>query len=287
MKMPLSIFFYVWIFKEIVILANAQVAPSVISTTQAPTPDPVATIETEPLITMEQFEHENLGCLMNSDCNKEYGEIRTRWNTLIKSNEQNASTAQLEQFRRDFGIPVEFWVLDKKIEGVNVSFFDSHCRNHQNEVGTPAIFIGETFVKQAPDQNLESSLLKTKSPIKINQKAIRFDPILVLNNKEILTFWVPKGSSIKEFHDNKLLVLRSENGNYYHLQIDTYGFWKIVDSQSEMRERKEVPCPTQLTDKFKEITSEHTIYLNSYCQTYREVKTGESEMIFLIPWSCP
>jgi hypothetical protein len=209
--------------------------------------------------TIEDFDHQYKGCLENSECDQVMGLQLTRWKTLISKIKdekvESRKTQFLELFRAKFGIPVEFYTVQKSQQGFKPLLFNSSCKEHNPKTGEK-ILRGTSFLK---------SLSKDKAVVWRDQAQIEV-PVGELLLPQTVTVYFDGGPVTYELPLNDqplfikggdLYVLKEEDNFFYNLKISKSGEWKIenldLSKISELEDKKEnVTCPkdaTKLTPK--------------------------------------
>lgn len=201
--------------------------------------------------TIDDFDHQFKGCLENSECDLAMGLQLTRWKDLLskigdEKVEASKRAPYIELFRAKYGIPVEFYTLQKSQQGFKPMLFDSPCKEHNPKEG-PKILKGTAFVK---------SLSKEKAVVWRDQVQIEVptgelllpQPVMVYEGATVDTYQLPLGDQPMYIKNKDVHVLREEDGFFYMLQVSLNGDWKIesVDSAKLSKwedHRSEVTCP--------------------------------------------
>ena len=204
---------------------------------------------------IEDYEHHFKGCQVNSECDQVMGLQLTRWKDLLaKIKEMKTPSSKkaqyLELFRNKYGIPVEFYTIQKSQLGFKPMLYDSSCREH-NPKDRPKTLIGTSFLK---------SLTKDKAILWRDQAQIEIpvgelltpQPVFIYEGTEPQLYQLPIGDQPLFIKNKELYVLKEEDGFFYILKISPNGDWKIDDiDQSRLSEwedkRSEVACPKDKT----------------------------------------
>lgn len=204
---------------------------------------------------IEDFDHQFKGCLENSECDQVMGLQLTRWKDLLSKvgddKVEGSKKAQyIELFRAKYGIPVEFYTLQKSQLGFKPMLFDSHCKEHNPKEG-PKILKGTAFVK---------SLSKEKAVVWRDQAQIEVpvgellvpQPVTVYEGTETQIYQLPIGDQPLYIKGKDLHVLREEDGFFYMLRVSLNGDWKVetvnTAKLSEWEDKRtEVVCPKETT----------------------------------------
>jgi hypothetical protein len=102
--------------------------------------------------TIDDFEHQYKGCLENSECDQVMGLQLGRWKDLInkvKDEKMDASKKSqfMELFRAKYGIPVEFYTIQKSQQGFKPLLYNSHCKEHNPKEPKAKVLRGTAFLK--------------------------------------------------------------------------------------------------------------------------------------------
>lgn len=205
--------------------------------------------------TIEDFEHQFKGCLENSECDQVMGLQLTRWNELIKKLKDEKSdnlkkVQALEIFRSKFGIPVEFYTVQKSQQGFKPLLFNSHCKEHNPKSGQK-ILRGTAFLK---------SLSKDKGVVWRDQTQIEVpvgelispQPVVAYLDGNPVVYRLPIGDQPLYLKGRDLVVLKEEDNFFYALRVSPDGTWKIenvdLTKLTEYDDKKEnVTCPKDAT----------------------------------------
>lgn len=204
---------------------------------------------------IEDFDHQFKGCLENSECDQVMGLQLTRWKDLLsKVGDDKVEAAKrapyVELFRAKYGIPVEFYTLQKSQQGFKPMLFDSPCKEHNPKDG-PKILKGTAFVKSLPKD--KAVVWRDQAQIEVPVGELLMpQPVLVYEGDTVETYHLPLGDQPLYIKGKSLHVLREEDGFFYMLRISLNGDWKVesVDS-SKLTDwedkRSEVTCPKDKT----------------------------------------
>jgi hypothetical protein len=225
----------------------------------------------------EQFNHQNVGCPMNSNCSKKVGNTYKEWKAaLSKSRKKKNQVSILNQLAQKNGLPFTQWVTNRGSFSEELIVWDSHCRNHNKE-GRPKIHIGLQFIN-----NLSQTTQLEKDGMTHN----RF--MLVLDQMGRITERIVPRSDTPLYFDGDNLIYQIEfEGNYFSQSLTKKGEMRVVESITPKEFPKTIDCPKNLLNvasKKKEKLNQD-LYLGFFCQRTWDKQTGSSNII-LLPWSC-
>jgi hypothetical protein len=249
-------------------------------------------------LTIEDFDHENAGCPENSDCTKEMGLHRKKWQGLLRSlnkmkKESLEIVTSLEDFRRKNGIPVSFYTNVGAFKRFSPIIFESSCALHNPKKKENKILIGEAYIKDLHDKVAHIQIQDTSHDIPLGE-LVYLDPVYVydpLHPEKNLIFFIPKGEKPIYINGDEITLLLEEEGVYYGLTIKTSGEWKITSTKTHkelgLEEfNQDVPCSkNDEANKYfgKEIYKLY--YQDNFCQTIYDLKT-KTQLQMRLPWSC-
>lgn len=201
--------------------------------------------------TMEDYEHHFKGCLENSECDQVMGLQLTRWNDLVKKlrddvEEPVKKFQLLELFRDKYGIPVEFYTLQKSQQGFKPLLFNSSCKSHNPNSGEK-ILRGTSFLKSLSKDKAMVWRDQTQIEVPVGEIIVP-QPVFVYRDKKVTQYQLPINDQPLFIRNGELYILREENDLFYFLSVSSSGDWKIQNIDmtrlSEWSEhRSETPCP--------------------------------------------
>lgn len=241
---------------------------------------PKASIEEQWLF---ELEHENSGCPINSECSKTMGKLRKKWLMYLKKYDAHPKReSKIEAFRKNYGIPVDFWTTADSSSVFSPILWDSPCPHHKPKGKIP-LMQGQAFVKDGKKGKVKIVVDEKKGHEISDTKLLQFDPIVVEENGKLLTFNVPSGDIPLSKRGKYLNILKDYQGHYVNLQIGVEGDWRI---------RKLPTSPgsdsSQCSDKLVEFAQKNypkSIYQSYYCREIYELKQ-KKYVKALIPWTC-
>jgi hypothetical protein len=92
----------------------------------------------------EDLSHENPGCPENSLCSKYMGTKYKSFLNFMKAN--SSSISKVEQYRKKYGLPVQFNISKDKIKILDAIAFTSECEDKKKK----EIYTGIQFLKNLP-----------------------------------------------------------------------------------------------------------------------------------------
>lgn len=217
------------------------------------------------------------GCPLNSKCDNKMGSKRLGWlQTLKKSSENtNQSVRKLEKYRQRNGILVDVWLRSLDLKDRSIIGWDSFCQNHKVK-NKQLYYQGKVFLKNHNDKLLN----KNKNP------QILLDPIIVKIKKKVYTYWVPAKDVPYAIQNNKLLILREEEGQYFTLAISPKGTWEIQKTHSSrLTPSFKVPCPEKLILQEQKLLLPANLYQTRTCKSIKNI-SSKIDVVFLSKWSC-
>jgi len=201
----------------------------------------------------EDFDHQFKGCLENSECDQVMGMQLSRWKDLIKKNgneeiSESKKTQLLEQFRVKYGIPVDFYTVQKSQQGLKPMLFSSPCKMH-NQKDEEKILRGTAFLKSISQDKAVAWRDQTQMEIPLGE-ILMPQPVLIYDGDIPIKYQLPLEDQPLYIQNKDLIVLREEDGFFYGLRISRNGDWKIVQldfsNLAQWEEKKsEVKCPME------------------------------------------
>lgn len=200
----------------------------------------------------DDYEHQYRGCLENSECDQVMGLQLSRWKELItkvKDPEMPISMkfGYLELFRAKYGVPVEFYTIQKSQMGFRPLLFDSPCKNH-NQKDMPKILKGTAFLKGLTDTKAIVWRDQTQIEVPIGEM-LRPQPVYAYidPNKPVL-YHLPIGDQPLYLKNKEMFVLKEAEEFFFMMKISENGEWRIENADmSKLSEwedkRSEVTCP--------------------------------------------
>ncbi len=223
----------------------------------------------------KEFIHTNIGCPMNSTCNKETGAIYKQWAKLLrKTNKNHNQVSTLNKLAKEVGFPFSSWVSSTSKLTDKLIIWDSHCRNH-NIDGREKIHIGLQFINNTSEAKQLSKLGHTYNRFMLTQE----------KSGEIGERIVPRMDPPLYFDGQNLIYQMELEGNYFSQSLSKSGRFKIVKSYTPKDFPRTITCSQNLLKaaSSKELTKD--LYLGFFCQEIWDKKSGLKKTI-LLPWSC-
>lgn len=262
-------------------------------------------------LSLEDFEHINKGCPENSDCSVNMGKQRTLWLNLFKSFPKSPVPSkeskdlnhvnEIEKFRKENGIPVEFYTNSAGGDRFSPILFDSSCEQHNpkkdkkgNVLSEEKVLIGTSFVKNTKDGQVHLNVLDTKYDIPLGELAY-FDPLYIISPKssanpaQTTLYWVPHGEKPLYIEGNSIVLLREQDNFYYGLKIFPNGEWQVTEikpGQGLDEKINEETCQkNEIIEKYKGSPEFKKYYLDQFCQSIYDIQSKSLKTMALF-WSC-
>lgn len=200
----------------------------------------------------DDYEHQYKGCLENSECDQVMGLQLSRWKELITKVKDpqmpdSKKFAYLELFRNKYGMPVEFYTVQKSQMGFKPLLFDSPCRNH-NPKGGLKILKGTAFLKGLTNTKAIVWRDQTQFEVPIGEM-LRPQPVYIYVDPVKPTLYqLPMGDQPLYIKNKELFVLKEAEEFFFMLKITDAGEWKIENADMSKLsawedKRSEVACP--------------------------------------------
>lgn len=205
--------------------------------------------------TIEDFEHQYKGCLENSECDQVMGLQLSRWKDLITKLKDDKIEAgkkaqYLELFRSKYGIPVEFYTVQKSQQGFKPLLFNSSCKDHNPKTGEKTLK-GTAFLKSLSKEKAIVWRDQTQIEVPVGE-LLEPQPVTVYFDGSPHTYLLPLGDQPLFIKGGELFVLKEEDNFFYTLKVSKTGEWKIENLDfskiSEYDDKKDnVTCPKDPT----------------------------------------
>jgi hypothetical protein len=174
----------------------------------------------------EDYEHQFKGCLENSECDQVMGHQLSRWNELVKKlklpeMEEKERVRYLELFRAKYGIPVEFYTVQKSQQGFKPLLFNSSCREHNPKSGAK-ILRGTAFLKGLSHEKAVVWRDQTQIEVPIGE-LLTPQPVVAYRDAAIARYELPLGDQPLFIRNNHLYVLREADDLFYFLTVSEAG----------------------------------------------------------------
>lgn len=206
--------------------------------------------------TLEDYEHQYKGCPENSECDQVMGLQLSRWNEVIKKVREDkidpVKKAQaLELFRSKYGIPVDFYTVQKSQAGFKPLLFNSPCKDHNPKGNQPKNLKGTSFLKSISKDTAIVWRDQTQIEVPLGE-LLTPQPVIAYMDGAPVTYQLPLNDQPLFIKGNDLIVLREEDNFFYTLRISKSGDWKIENMDlskiSEFEDKKEnLTCPKDAT----------------------------------------
>lgn len=228
----------------------------------------------------EDFEHQNKGCPENSECDEVMGLQLSRWKKLLTSLKSSSVSEEkkaqaLEDFRKKYGIPVDFYTTIKSQQGFRPLYFSSPCPNHLSKDDSKRILKGSAFVKSFGPKSAIIWRDQAQLEVPIGE-LVRPQPVRAYFKEAPVDYLLPLGDQPLYLTGEHLHILREDDDVFYTLRISPDGDWRIVPtelSKLSLREsrRDNAKCPDEKTST--------EIFKNDFCKSVFDEKEESSVII--------
>ncbi|MBF0299947.1 MAG: hypothetical protein HQK51_14575 [Oligoflexia bacterium] len=247
--------------------------------------------------------HEIKGCPENSTCTSESGKLYIKWNDLLKSLNSKTTNTQLkkanllEDFRKHYGIPIDFWIKDNIPSNISpwIVTWDSPCLEHQKNNSNsnsndknngPKIQIAEAFVKNTVKNTHDKNL-----NLNLENKNIFLKPLLIEYAKDdIETYYLSSEDNPNYVINKNIMILKEADGVFFNLQISANGNWKIIDydftNKENNKNNDDINCPKTLTNHFVKQINKNNFYRYFYCKKIKDL-SSKKEFTALVALRVP
>ena len=228
----------------------------------------------------EDFEHQNKGCPENSECDEVMGLQLSRWKKLLTTLKSSSLSEEkkaeaLEEFRKKYGIPVEFYTTVKSQQGFRPLYFSSPCPSHNPKQESGKILKGSAFVKEMGPKT--ATIWRDQAQIEVPiGELLKPQPVRAYFKDAPVDYFLPLGDQPLYLSGEHLYVLREDDEVFYTLRISPDGKWMIVPtefsrlSQREAR-RDNAKCPDEKTST--------EIFKNDFCKSVFDEKEERAVVI--------
>jgi hypothetical protein len=216
----------------------------------------------------KKFEHQNQGCPINSDCSIKNGILLQSWEKMLSMADSKSTGRMIRKFKKKHGIPLEFLTTIESKEAIDPILYKSRCSQHNPKNPNNRILKGTKFLKSAA-----------------SNEHIVFDKIILHDEGKQIEYKVPYQDTPIMIKDNKLIITKDYDDDFYQLAIGSDDSLEVVDINIKTLKRamnrriKEVKCPSKINVDKKYNQS-------SYCQKIWDLNTKKLKTIQL-NWSCP
>jgi hypothetical protein len=219
------------------------------------------------------LEHTIPGCPANADCSIEMGDTRLNWLKFLKSMsgvKESSRAEVLEKYRRDKGIPLNYWILPQKEAQKKVIIWDSHCRQHNAEE-KQKILLGVSFAKSFKELlDIKGALVKK---------------VYLAKDKKVISYLVPRIDTPMNLKGDSLYYTLEEEGFYYGLLISPQNELTITELAYPEKAGIEVACPINLIEQFQMDKPLENLYSGHFCKSLWDTKLKLRQTL-LFGWAC-
>ncbi len=213
------------------------------------------------------------GCPENSQCSKETGAKREKFNDALKlfskkeisSNEFSAKMLEKDAF------PFSVFAKKEALTKLDLALWESQCKQHK--LGQ-IYFQGEIFVKKLNLEELKNS-------------GVVINPVLIDRNGKHVLLPGLKGEYPILLRGDKILesiYLREEDGIYYFFSVDEKGNMKILDRPKELISAESIECSKEIKESFLKQVENTTFYDGIICKKiYHLTKKSWFPIVYGVP----
>ena len=202
---------------------------------------------------IEDFDHQFKGCPENSECDQPMGLLMERWKAMVQGLQKESITdAQkvqtLEEFRSKYGLPTEFFSIQKSQQGFRPILNSSSCKEHNPKDPQQKIFKGLAFARSLGPNS--AVIWRDQAQIEVPLGELLSPQKVKVYWETPQTFFLALGDQPLFIKNKELFVLKEEDGFYFMLVVASDGSWKIqnVDMASLSKwedQRQNVDCPLE------------------------------------------
>jgi len=218
---------------------------------------------------LEDFEHQFKGCPENSECDELMGKRLLLFKDLIQKMvdeemPENKRALELEKFRAQYGVPVEFYTIQKSFKEFKPLLYNSPCPNHNPKKKTETqILVGKAFIKSTTGNKALVIRGQTQLDVPLGD-LLSLQPLEVFYDKTALKYQVPIGDRPLFIKDKSLYLLKEEDNFFYFLKIAPTGEWSIEEVDATLISRyqdkiSDATCPAPVLEKLE-------VFKSEYCQ---------------------
>ena len=216
---------------------------------------------------VQEFEHENLGCPINSECSEAMGKLLTKWLEALDG-PQKDKTKRLNAFKEKYGTPLQ--VLGRKdiYENADPILWNSRCKIHNPKNPNYTVYRGYAFIKDK---------LKLENGI--------FTPVYVYEGTEKKEYKIPYGDTVALIQNDELIVLKDYEDHFFKIAIKPDGSYRFIDIPNQTTRRalgkkiKDYKCP-------EERSADKVYFSKYYCQRVLDLDSNQLKTV-QIGWACP
>lgn len=216
---------------------------------------------------VQEFEHENPGCPINSNCSKDMGILLNQWLKVLETGKSD-KVKKLNLFRKKYGSPIQLMGRKEIYENADPVMWNSRCKFHNPKNPNNTVYRGFAFLKE-----------------KINLENAVFTPVFVYEGTEKKEYRIPYGDSVALIQNDELIVLKDYEDHFYKIAIKPDGNYRFLEIPNPTTRRalakkiKDYKCPEE--------KSADKVYFDKYfCQRVLDIDSNQLKTI-QVGWSCP
>ncbi|MCK5072997.1 MAG: hypothetical protein KAQ98_06190 [Bacteriovoracaceae bacterium] len=206
--------------------------------------------------------HNNSGCPENSYCKKNLGKKRSRWVNFVTTLRGSSKfvTRKIEAFRAKHGIPIDVWYIEKE-NREKIIHWNSICQSHSTK--NNKVYVAEIISK---------NLKKIKTP------GIHFEKCLLIHNKKILKFPIPRGQIPLYIDGNRPVFISNIGNHYFGLRVSSKGALNVVPIKFPIKPPVTVDCPEKIKNKLNLSIDGKKVFLHPHCKKIYNGKNKKFEI---------
>lgn len=216
---------------------------------------------------VQEFEHENPGCPINSECSEDMGKLLSQWLKALEG-AKASKTKKLNEFRKKYGSPIQMMAQKEIYESADPVMWNSRCKFHNPKNPNNTVYRGFVFLKE-----------------KIELENASFTPVYVYEGTEKKKYLIPYGDTVALIQNDELIVLKDYEDHFYKIAIKPDGSYRFIDLPNQTtrnalaKKIKDYKCPEE--------RSADKIYFSKYfCQRVLDLDSNQLKTI-QVAWSCP
>jgi len=218
---------------------------------------------------LEDFEHQFKGCPENSECDSLMGQRLLLFKDLIQKMvdeeaPEKKRALELNKFRTQFGLPVEFYTIQKSFKEFKPLLYNSPCPNHNpKKKSETQTLIGKAFIKSTAHGKAMVIRGQTQLDVPLGD-LLRLQPLEVFYDKAATTYQIPIGEKPLFIKDKSLYLLKEEDNFFYFLKISAAGDWSVEEVDATIISRyqdkiSDITCPAPPSQNLE-------VFKSEYCQ---------------------
>ena len=216
---------------------------------------------------VQEFEHENPGCPINSECSEEMGKLLNKWLVTLKG-PQKTKVKKLNEFKKKHGSPIQMLGRKDVYENADPVLWNSRCKIHNPKNPNNTVFRGFVFLKD-----------------KIELENAMFTSVFLYDGTERTEYKIPYGDTVALVQNDELIILKDFDDHFYKIAVKPDGTYRFVDLPHQTtrnalaKKIKDYACP-------KEQSADKVYFEKYYCQRVLDLDSNRLRTI-QTSWACP